>query len=97
LESFQYSVNDVKLKKRYSFIVEFVGTFILTLSVIKTVLDKKSTPESYGIVYGALTTVNVIVFNEISTGTCNPAKIIGPGSALYEVNIKVLIIALGQI
>lgn len=66
---------------------------------MKTVLEKGKGygPETLGIVYGGLTTVNCIAFQEISSGTCNPAKIIGPGSALYEINLKVVLIAFGQL
>lgn len=73
-----------------------LATMFMTFCVLNTVLDKKCTPESYGIVYGGITCMISLAFSTISGGFVNPAKMIGPSSALYEINEKVFVIALAQ-
>ena len=64
-------------------------------------LEKKSKDENnseiYGAVYGALTTVLSISLSSIATGTCNPAQLLGGGLVLFQINMKVLLIVMGQL
>jgi len=73
----------------------------LTFAIVKIVLEKKSKDENnseiYGAVYGALTTVLSISLSSIATGTCNPAQLLGGGLVLFQINMKVLLIVLGQL
>jgi glycerol uptake facilitator-like aquaporin len=84
------------MRKRDAFILEMLSTMFMTFCVMNTVLDKKSTPESYGIVYGSFVAINSLVFGTISGGMGNPAKMIGPSSALYEINSKIFVIGIAQ-
>jgi glycerol uptake facilitator-like aquaporin len=84
------------IKKRDAFILEMLSTMFMTFCVMNTVLDKKSTPESYAIVYGSFVAVNSLVFNSVSGGMGNPAKMVGPSSALFEIDSKIFVIMMAQ-
>jgi len=59
-------------------LAEFLGTFLLLLTIMATVIDKRAPPGWAGLLIGLEVGCAVMVIGPISNGSINPARTLGP-------------------
>lgn len=79
-----------------AFVIELIASAFLAFVVIGLFIDKRSTPETFALGFGCFSTVSEIAIGQISGGTCNPARLIGPVAVLYRFGAYVWLPVLAQ-
>jgi len=80
----------------YAFVLDLITSAVLSFVVTGLIFDKRATPETYGLGYGAIACASEIATGTISSGNCNPARSIGPCLVLYKLGSFVWVPVLAQ-
>ena len=88
-------ISDVRFQAQ-AFVLDLLTSAVLAFVVVGLIFDKRSTPEVYGIGYGAVACACEIATGTICCGNTNPARSIGPCLVLYKLGTNVFVPVLAQ-